>query len=44
MFNVRVASVQLYWKVMFTWLLLVMSFKVSYFVLSFFSPDVFDEL
>ena len=35
MFNVRVASNHLYGKWLFTWLSLVMSLMMSYFVLSF---------
>ena len=44
MFNVRPASDHLYEKWLFTSLSLVMSLMVSYFVLSFFPQDVFDEI
>ena len=43
MFNVRLAGGHLYGKQMFTWLSLVVSLMAS-FVLSFFLPDVLDEL
>ena len=39
MFNVRLAGCHLYWKQLFTWLSLVVSF-----VLSFFPLDVLDEI
>ena len=44
MFNVRLADDHLYGKWRLTWLSLVMSLIVSYFVLSFFPRDVFDEI
>ena len=44
MFNVRLASDQLYGKRLFTWLSLVMSLIVSYFVLSFFPLGVLGEI
>ena len=44
MFNVRLASDHLYGKWLFTWLSLVMSLMVFYFVLSFFPLDVLDEI
>ena len=44
MFNVRLACDHLYGKWMFTWLSLVMSLMVSYFVLSFFPRDLLDEI
>ena len=44
MFNVRLASDHLYGKWRFTWLSLVMSLMISYFVLSFFPLDVLDEI
>ena len=44
MFNVWLAGDHLYWKWLFTWLSLVMSLMVSYFVLSFFPRDVLDEI
>ena len=40
MFNVRLAGDHLYGKLLFTWL----SLMVSYFVLSFFSRNVLDEM
>ena len=40
MFNVGLADDHLYWKSLSTWLLLLMSFMVSYFVLSFIPRDV----
>ena len=43
MFNARLAGDHLYGAWLFTWLSLVMSLMVSYFVLSFFPPDVLDE-
>ena len=43
MFNVRLAGDHLYGKWLITWLSLVMSLMVSYFVLSFFPRDVLDE-
>ena len=42
MFNVRLADDHLYGKWLFTWLSLLMSLMVSYFVLSFFPRDVLD--
>ena len=44
MFNVRLAGDHLYGKWLFTWLSLVMSLMVSYFVLSFFLRDVLDQI
>ena len=44
MFNVRLAGDHMYGKWLFTWLSLVMSLMVSYFLLSFFPQDVFDEI
>ena len=44
MLNVRLAGVHLYGKSLFTWLLLVMSLIMSYFVLYFFQQDVLDEI
>ena len=44
MFNVRLAGDHLYGKLLFTWLSLVMSLMVSYFVQSFFPRDVLDEI
>ena len=43
MFNVRLAGGHLYWKQLFTWLSLVVSFMAS-FVLSFFPLDVLDGI
>ena len=43
MFYVRLAGVNLYKKWLFTWLSLVMSLMVFYFVLSFVPRDVLDE-
>ena len=43
MFNVRLAGDHLHGKWLFTWLSLVMSLMVSYFVLSFFPRDVLDN-
>ena len=43
MFNVKLACGHLYGKQLFTWLSLVVSLMAS-FVLSFFPPDVFDEI
>ena len=43
MFNVRLAGGHLYGKQLFTWLSLVVSLLAS-FVLSFFPPDVFEEI
>ena len=40
MFNVRLAGDHLYGKWLFTWLSLVMSVTVSYFVLLFFSQEM----
>ena len=42
--NVRLAGDHLYGKLLFTWLSLVMSMMVSYFVLSFFPLGVLDEI
>ena len=39
-----IASPDLYGKWLFSWLSLVMSLMVSYFVLSFFPRDVLDEI
>ena len=44
MFNVRPAGDHLYGKWLFTWLSLVISLMVAYFVLSFFPRDVLDEI
>ena len=44
MFNIRLAGDHLYGKWLFTWLSLVMSLMMSYFVLSFFPRDVLDEI
>ena len=44
MFNIRLADDHMYGKRLFTWLLLLMSLMVSYFVLSFFPRDVLDEI
>ena len=44
MLNVRLAGDHLYGKLLFTWLSLVMSMMVSFFVLSFFPRDVLDEI
>ena len=44
MFNVRLAGDHLYGKWLFTWLSLVMSLMVSYFVLSVSLRDVLDEI
>ena len=44
MFNVRLAGDHLYGKWLFTWLSLVMSLMVSYFVLCVFPRDVLDEI
>ena len=43
MLNVRLAGEHLYWKKLFTWLSLVMSFMAS-FVVSFFPRDVLAEI
>ena len=43
MFNVRLAGGHLYWKQLFTWLSLVVSF-MAYFVLSFSPLDVLDRI
>ena len=43
MFNVRLAGGHLYWKQLFTWLSLVVSFMAS-FVLSSFPLDVLDGI
>ena len=40
MFNVRLAGVNLYKKLLFTWLSLVMALMASYFVLSFFPHEM----
>ena len=44
MFHVRLAGNHLYGKWLFTWLTLVMSLGMSYFVLSFFPRGVLDEI
>ena len=44
MFNVRLAGDHLYGKWLFTWLWLMMSLMVYYFVLSVFPRDVLDEI
>ena len=44
MFNVWLAGDHLNGKCQFTWLSLVMSLMMSYFVLSFFPRDVLDEI
>ena len=44
MFIVRLEVDHLYGKPLFTWLSLLMSFMVFYFVLSFFPRDVLDEI
>ena len=44
MFNVRLAVDHPYGKLLFTWLSLVISLMVFYFVLSFFPRDVLDEI
>ena len=44
MFSVWLVGVHLYGKWLFTWLSLVMSLMVSYFVLSFFPRDILDEI
>ena len=44
MFNVKLAGDYLYRKWLFTWLTLVMSLMVSYFLLSFFPRVVLDEI
>ena len=44
MFNVRLSGDRLYGKRLFTWMSLVISLMVSYFVLSFFPRDVLDEI
>ena len=44
MFSVRLAGEYLYGKWLFTWLSLVMSLTVSYFVMSLFPRDVLDEI
>ena len=43
-FNIRLADDHLYEKWLFTWLAVVMSLMVSYFVLSFSSRVVLDEI
>ena len=43
MLNVRLAGDHLYGKWLFTWLSLVMS-SMAFFVLSFFTRDVLDEI
>ena len=40
MFNVRLVGDHLYGKLLFTWLSLVMSLMVSYFMLSFFPHEM----
>ena len=44
MFNVRLAGDILYGKWLFTWLMLVTTLTVSYFVLFSFLWDVFEEI
>ena len=44
LFNVTLASNHLYGKWLFTWLSLVMSLMMSYFVLSFTPGNVLDEI
>ena len=44
MFNVRLADDHLYGKRLFTWLSLMMSLIMSYFVLPFSPRDVLDEI
>ena len=44
MSNVRLAGNHLYGKWLFTWLSLVMTLVVSYFVLSFLPRDVLNEI
>ena len=44
MFNGRLAGDHLYGKWLFTWLSLVVSLAVSYFVLSFFPRDVLHDI
>ena len=44
MLNARLAGDQLYVKLLFSCLSLVMSLMVSYFVLSFFPRDILDEI
>ena len=44
MFDVRQAGGHLYGKSLFTWLSLLVSLMVSYFVLSFFPRDVLGEI
>ena len=44
MFSARLDGDNLYGKWLFTWLSLVMSLVVSYFVLSVFPRDVLDEI
>ena len=44
MFNVRLVDDHLYGKSLFTWLSLLMSLMVSYFVLTFFPRDFLDEI
>ena len=44
MVNVRLAGDHLYGKWLFTWVSLLMSLMVSYFVLAFLSRDVLDEI
>ena len=44
MLSVRLAGDDLFGKWLFTWLLLLMSLIVSYFVMFFFPRDVLDEI
>ena len=44
MFTVRLAGDHLYGKWLFTWLSLVMSLMMSYFLLSYFTRDVFEAI
>ena len=44
MLNVRLASNHLYWKLLYSWLSLVMSLICVFFVSSLFPRDVLDEI
>ena len=44
MFNIRLAGDNLFGKSLFTWMSLVISLMVSYFMLSFFPRDVLDDI
>ena len=44
MVNVKLADDHLHGKWLLTWLSLVMSLRMSFFVLSFFPRDVLDEI